>query len=70
MWLDDTAGMNSRARKLDADDVHRIRELYDAGCGPSEIKRRLGLDVERWTIAKIGKRQAWASIPERGTVNA
>lgn len=70
MKFEDSAGMNNRCRKLSADDVYRIRAMFDEGVGPVEIKRRLRLDVTAYQISVIGRRRQWQSLPEKGRASA
>jgi hypothetical protein len=62
MFLENTAGMNSRRRILDEDQVKQIRKEYDSGLRGKE--RAWIYKISPRTYDQIGRRLRWKSLPE------
>ena len=60
MRLSDTAGDNSRNRKVSSKDVREIRRAFLMGVCPSKLAAKYG--VVRTTILNIAKRRSWKSV--------
>jgi len=60
MIFDNTAGDNSRNRKVSSKDVREIRRAFAAGKCPSKLAKKFGL--HRATVMNIAKRRSWKSV--------
>jgi hypothetical protein len=60
MILSDTAGDNSRNRKVSSKDVREIRRAFEAGECPQKLADKYG--VRRATIHNIAKHRSWKSV--------
>lgn len=60
MIFNDTAGDNSRNRKVSSKDVREIRRAFAAGKCPQKLADKYG--VHRATILNIAKRRSWKSV--------
>ena len=59
--LSNTAGENSRTRKLDAETVRKIRREYDRGGRGKANAAKWGISPCHYS--KIGTRQCWRDLP-------
>lgn len=60
VYLPNTAGMNSRTRKLDDTQVRKIREQFLAGKDKDEIANEF--EISRVHLNSIIRRAAWESL--------